>query len=217
MGYAVALHTNTSLAHQVAYARAWHRGLDRHGILSVLTDSPDTLADIHVIFGPWFALEKWRYAPSVLYIDRGYWGDPDYVSIHWLKQGEKVYGACTDYRAHPAVLPYRNSQKRIYLCDYGQEPEGDYHAVRRHPASDDAQRPLLDDLDGYGIALGRRTTALIDASIAGLQVITSDRHSPVWPISGRCGGREQLLTRLAWHNWSLTEIERGDAWEHLKR
>ena len=217
MGYTVALHTNTGLAHQLELARAWHVGFTRHGIASVLTDSPDTLADTHVVFGPWFALDKWRHAPRVLYIDRAYWGDPDRVCVHWLRQGEKIYGACMDYRPIPTVIPYRNSQKRIYLCDYGQEPEGDYDAIRRHPADGDALRSLMDDLDGYGIAIGRRTTALVTAAIAGLEIITSDRHSPVWPISGRRGGREQLLTRLAWHNWSLDEIERGYAWEHLKR
>jgi hypothetical protein len=182
----------------------------------VLTDSPDTLADTHIVMGPWFALDKWRRAPNVLYIDRAYWGDPDAVSVHWLKHGEKVYGVKQGGRDCPAVEPYRQSQKRIFLCDYGCEPEGDYQGVRYHPA-DGGEGTLQDALEGYGIAIGRRTTALLDAAMMGLQVITNDRHSPVWPISGRLGGREQLLRRLAWHNWTIDEIRQGLMWEHLKQ
>jgi hypothetical protein len=210
MGYRCTIHVNTALAHQVRIGRALHAGIPN----SVLTDSPHTLGDTHVILGPWFALDQWRHAPNVLYIDRAYWGDPDSVSIHWLRKGEKVVGPRLKPREIPKILPYRNSEKRIYLCDYGQQPEGDYSGVRYHPA-DGGQGSLHDALEGYGVALGRRTTALIDAAILGLQVITNDKYSPVWPISGRKGGREQLLTRLAWHNWALTEIESGAAWEHI--
>jgi len=212
LGYRSAIHVNPALAHQVRIGSALHAGIPH----TVLTDSPDTVADTHIVLGPWFALDKWRHAHSVLYIDRAYWGDPDSVSVHWLKNGEKVCGTKQGGRDTPAVLPYRQSQKRIYLCDYGQEPEGDYDAVRYHPA-DGSTGTLQDALEGYGIALGRRTTALLDAAIAGLQVITTDGHSPVWPISGRLGGREQLLRRLAWHNWTIDEITRGLMWEHLSQ
>lgn len=333
MGYTVAVHTNTGLAHQVRNARALVAGFRAHGIAAVIADR-DAPADLHVVLGPWYALDKWRHA-NTLYIDRAYWGDPHNVSIHWLKNGEKHFTTCdldglphvtveqlrheknnlqlwkygetatadmpamscqehetisgqntNDPRAKnksklpircscvpqkgenkegamcslcgtcrtnapyglqqaegsglavpslslsgtrgrlettlrtprgtPEVLPYRDSQKRIYLCDYGQQPEGDYSAVRYHPA-DGGQGSLADALEGFGVALGLRTTALLDAAIQGLTVITKDKHSPVWPISGRRGGREQLLNWLAWHNWSKDEISRGDAWEHLSQ
>lgn len=214
MGYRCAIHTNTGLAHQVKIARTLLAGFEVHGIVAVMTDA-GAQADMHVCMGPWYALEQWRHA-NTLYIDRAYWGDPGAVSVHWLRDGEKHFNGFADYRPIPDVMPYRDSQKRIYLCDYDKQPQGDYDAVRHHPAGGNGCS-LVESLDGYGVAIGKRTTALIDAAINGLVVITDDPHSPVWPISGRRAARRAWLTGLAWHNWTLDEIKRGDAWEHLKQ
>lgn len=213
MGTRCAILVNPALSHQLDHARAWRAGLKRHGIDLVVTHDRDYQADMLILSGPNYAPTR-RGDDNVLYIDRAYWGDPDSVSIHWLNDGEKVFTGCTADRPHPALLPYRTSQKRIYLCDYGHRARGHYDAVRLHP-TEGGTGSLQEAMQGYGVAVGRRTTALVDAAIAGLVVETDDEHSPVWPIRGLKGNRGDWITGLAWHNWSLTEIEEGDAWAYL--
>ncbi len=208
MGARCAIHTNTGLAHQVRIARALVDGFAAHGINAEITGR-DSEADLHVCMGPWFALDLWRFDALTLYIDRAYWGDPDSVSVHWLQSGEKVFTRCDIPRAHPELKPYRFSEKSIFLCDYNQQPVGVYDAVRYHPAN--GQRgSLAESLEGFGVAAGGRTTALVDAAILGLKVVTFDEHSPLWPISGRREGREKWINNLAWHNWSLDELAEGE-------
>jgi hypothetical protein len=209
MGYQVAVHTNTGLAHQVKIARALVAGFDVHGIAAVISDAV-VQADMHVCMGPWFALDQWRHG-NTLYIDRAYWGDPGAVSVHWLQDGEKLRTRNNPPRPHPELAPMRAGSRRIYLCDYGEQPPNDCD-YRRHPA-DGAAGTLAEALEGYQIAAGRRTTALVDAAIAGLAVETDDPHSPVYGLTDR----EQWITDLAWHNWTLDEIERGAMWAHFKQ
>ena len=209
------IHTNSGLKHQVELARCLRDGFEKHGHSVTISNSPDTYGDMHVVMGPWFAYEKWKDG-NTLYIDRAYWGDPDCVSIHWLRLGKKIRTRGNPPRAIPEFKPWKRGGKRIYLCDYSQKPAGTYDTVRRHPA-DGGTGSLADALDAHDIAIGCRTTALVDAAIAGLMVVTDDPHSPVWPIQGRRGARKQWLTDLAWHNWSKDEISRGIAWEFLSR
>jgi len=205
MGERIAIHANPSLTHQVDIANALCKGIG-----GKVTYSPDTQADIHVVLGPWFALNQWRFS-NTLYIDRAYWGDPDHVSVHWLQNGEKVRTKNNPYRWHPNLKPMKKGTRRLYLCDYACNPDGEYETVRYHPAQISPSRPLIDDLNCHDIAIGRRTTALVDAAIHGLQIETSDPNSPVYGITDR----EQWACDLAWHNWSLNEIESGAMWNAL--
>ncbi|RLB67680.1 MAG: hypothetical protein DRH08_03010 [Deltaproteobacteria bacterium] len=201
------IHCNGSLKHQVEIA-----GCLQAGMGGEISYKADTDADLHVVLGPWFALKQWRFA-NTLYIDRAYWGDPDCVSIHWLKDGEKVRSKNNGFRPHPKLKPLKTGKRTVILCDYGmngadlsEKYGGD---IKRHPAEGDTQ-PLSAVLEQYSVAVGRRTTALVDAAIAGLTVHTDDPFSPVWPISGQRGNRQQWLNDLAWHNWSKTEISSGE-------
>lgn len=206
------IHCNRSLKHQVQLAHCLQSGMG--GEISYCADTP---ADLHVVMGPWFAFKQWRHA-NTLYIDRAYWGDPDCVSIHWLKDGEKVRSTGNGYRSQPELQPLKKGDRSIVLCDYGMnggELARLYGAeIRNHPA-EGAGCALERALSCYDVAIGRRTTALVTAAIAGLSVYTDDEHSPVWPISGAAGDRAQWLNDLAWHNWSQDEIQRGIAWEIL--
>ena len=194
------IHANGSLKHQVVYAKALAEGMGGE-----VSFSPYTEADIHVVIGPWFALKPWRYAKT-LYVDRAYWGDPDCVSIHWLKDGEKVRTKGRPYREHPKLHPMKPGSKTIYLCDYGGWPTGNFDSVRYHPAQRKPTTTLQYDLDAHQVAIGKRTTALVDAAIQGLRVETDDPHSPVYGITDR----EQWARDLAWHNWSIDEIRSGE-------
>lgn len=203
MGYGrTVIHCNSRLAHQVEYAKALEAGVPG----AEISYSPHTPADTHIVIGPHFA--KW---PNALMLDRAYWGDPDYVSVHWLKDGEKVRTTGNPYREHPPFLPYKDGNRVIYLCDYGEVVET-AATVRLHPAQRKPERTLYEDLAQHEIAVGGRTTALVDAALMGLEVRTDDPHSPVWPIRNRTGNREQWLRDLAWHNWSKSEIMNGNMW-----
>ena len=202
----------SGLAHQVELAQCLLAGFNHHGLPATISDSATTPASLHVVIGPWFALNQWRYSNTIL-IDRAYWGDPDNVSVHWLVHGEKLRTRGNPWRSHPELKPMKTGARRLYLCDYGCEPEGGYDTARRHPAEEQQQVSLADDLASHDIAIGRRTTALVDAAFAGLQIQTKDRNSPVYGIRDR----EQWAIDLAWHNWSKDEIRRGVMWEILSR
>lgn len=206
----VAVHANLTQPHQRHYAAAIADGFARHGVDACVTQDIRLDADLHVCIGPWHALERWRYGRT-LYLDRAYWGDPECVSVHWLKGGEKYRKRGNPYRAHPALMPLKLGQRRIYLCDYNCGPVGDYDTVRYHPAQGVENRPLMADLQRHDIAIGKRTTALVTAHIAGLRVQTDDPHSPVYGITDR----RQWVIDLAWHNWSYTEIADGRMWEWM--
>ena len=193
------IHANGGLKHQVRVAKALQKGTGWD-----ISCYPDTQADLHVVIGPWFALDQWRDA-NTLYLDRAYWGDPNCVSVHWLKGGEKVRTRNRAFREHPPLKPMKTGDRRVYLCDYGGKPEGLYHSVRWHPAQRKPKTTLQQDLDAHDIAIGCRTTALVDAAIQGLGVETSDPHSPVYGLVDR----EQWIRDLAWHNWHTDELASG--------
>ena len=218
MGQKCAIHINPTQPHQRIVATELAAGFKKHGVDGLITSDRSLSADTHVVIGPWYALDQWREHPRTLYIDRAYWGDPGNVSMHWLKDGEKHRTHCLVPRHYPQLRPYRESEKTIYLCDYQQAPTGDFDAYRLHPAQQRGGKgPLAVALDGFGVAVGRRTTALVEAAIMGLMVKTDDPHSPIAPISGLRHGREQWALALAWHNWGMGEIARGEAWEYLKQ
>lgn len=207
------IHCNSRLAHQVELAECLRAGMGGE-----ISYSADTEADLHVVMGPWFAFKRWQYA-NTLYIDRAYWGDPDCVSIHCLRAGEKIRTTNNPHRDHPAVKPWKTGRKTVVLCDYGMDGSKlaqQYGAdIRKHPAEGEKQ-PLCEILEQYDIAVGCRTTALVDAAIAGLVVHTNDKHSPVRSIQGQQCDRKQWLNDLAAHNWSKTEISRGEMWATIQ-
>lgn len=214
------IHTNRSLAHQVKIAEALRDGFTIHGKEAEIEYNATTQADLHVVLGPWFALKPWRHHGNVLYIDRAYWGDPQCISIHWLRNGEKHFTQRNEYRRHPQTKPYKHGERTLILCDYLERPiymEAIQATVRLHPAEVEPLRTLQQDLDAHDIAIGRRTTALVDAAINGLKVISDDIHSPVYQITGKVSytARDEWLNNLAWHNWSLDEIENGVMWDAL--
>lgn len=212
------IHCNKNLKHQVDIANALNAGYASHGVRAEISFSPNTPADVHVILGPWFALEQWRNDVT-LYIDRAYWGDPECISVHWLYDGEKVREKPRYVRPHPDLMPMKQGNRKIYLCDYGDKWGSilaDDMTVRWHPSQSTPERTLREDLDAHEIAIGRRTTALVDAAIAGLLVQTDDPHSPVYALTQGVS-RDEWIRGLAWHNWSLKEIASGEMIDVLGR
>lgn len=210
------IHCNTRLDHQVKIAEALRAGFERHDKYVSISSSANDPADLHICMGPWFAFDKWKNH-NTLYIDRAYWGDPECISIHWLVGGEKLFTQHNPDRRHPDLKPMKSGDRTIYLCDYADKSSPISGVdVRLHPARSKSSRTLQDDLDSHDIAIGKRTTALVDAAINGLTVKTEDPFSPVYRLAqGEL--RESWIRDLAWHNWSLEEIANGDMWNVFDR
>jgi hypothetical protein len=234
VGDRVTIHANPGLRHQVEAARVLKAGFDRHGLQVTVTESRTEDADIHVCMGPWYALQQ-NLGRRVFYLDRAFWGDPNSVSLQWLDTlGNKLYRwGREERRQHPALREYKYGGRAVVLCDYGMDGARerrealryfDAVEVRRHP-SDRPEAETLDEcLAAHQVAIGRHTTALVQAAIAGLAVYSDTPYSPVAPIARLAVGdkvrrphRTQWINDLAWHNWALAEIESGDAWHYLNQ
>jgi hypothetical protein len=230
----IAIHINRNIENQVAFGTALAEGFRQHGVDHNLTTSKTAPGDTHVIIGPWYAFEAFKNHDNVLYFDRACWDHPNYTSINWMSHGIKHWNWNIDRlaRYHPPIRPWKNGNKLLVLCDYGDDgkqmaykanPHYEEITVRRHPSNRDASRnSLSQDLDQHDIAFGGRSTALVTAAIDGLRVLSYDKTSPVAPIAGRVAyinvkDRSQWLRDLSWHNWNLNEVRTGAAWEHLRQ
>lgn len=200
------IHVNPAMPHQVEYGAALVAGFKRHGVTANVTHSPKAGGDIHICIGPHFA----KYDRCIL-LDRAYWGDPLYVSVHLVKNGKRVYTQNPEPRAHPPLMPMKQGNRTIYLCDYGEKPPTHYDTIRRHPAEQRPVESLEAALLRHDRAVGQRSTALVTAAFMGLAVETTNTQSPAYGITDR----ERWANNLAWHNWSKVEIENGDMLDAL--
>lgn len=82
--------------------------------------------------------------------------------------------------------------------------------------------PLCYDLDGASLAVTYNSNAGVDSVVAGVPTITMDEGSMAWPVSSHSideptytGDRKDWTTRLSWCQWSMNEINTGEAWEHI--
>lgn len=207
------VHANPSIEWQRRYGAAVVDGLKRCGHGARLTGTPTDADELVVVLGPHWAFQFHAHRRCI-YIDRAYWGDPDAVSIHWLSCGEKVFDwSRTESRNHPELAPLKQGGRTVVLCDFGRFFDLPQATIRQHPADMAPGESLSACLARHEIAVGGRSTALVDAAIAGLRVVTNDKHSPVRPISFQAEpDRERWISALAWHNWTIDEIERGEPW-----
>jgi hypothetical protein len=84
---------------------------------------------------------------------------------------------------------------------------------RAHPTELPGQEPLDSVWTWASDAVGRTTTALVDAEIQGLTVHSTDpRH-----VVHHAGDRRRWLIDLSWAQWSYAELRRGSFWDHLGR
>lgn len=225
------IHCNPSLAHQVKHAEAFAAGFQRHGIACEISSRPDREADMHVVLGPHYALDYWRRHPRCLWLDRAYWGDPDYATVGWSQGTTRKFAQGDGARNHPALQPWRDGRNCIVLSDYrddGQRmaamarPHVDRVEIRRHPVEGGAGT-LSDALRGFQIAIGHRTTALIEAAISGLTIVCTDPDNPVRDVASssirdlRQPDRSAWIGKLSWHQWNHDEIASGECWEWIIR
>ena len=222
------VHYNPSLGHQVRYARAFEQAGFK------ITTEVDGKADVHVVLGPWYAMKHLQDHPRVLMIDRAYWGDPDSVSIGWLQpDGSRAFATGTYQRPHPKPLPWKErEQSALLLADYGQDISEAYAEaklrfhfvrVRKHPADDPSQVPLRTHLALCDVAIGWKSTALVEAALYGVPVVCLNDQGVTRPVAAHSieadlyrGSRAEWLHNLSYRQFTIDEIADGTAWRHLK-
>jgi hypothetical protein len=96
---------------------------------------------------------------------------------------------------------------------------------RPHPVVQ-RTRPLEEDLDGAECVVALTSTSAVDALLAGVPTVVTDRGSVCWEL---CGGavrdalhpprpdRTEFFRDLAYAQWTHEEMARGDPWAHLFR
>ena len=213
MGKRVAIHANPALKHQRDYAEALAAGFRRHGLNAAATDLRRTGADLHVCIGPWYALRE-NAGERLIYADRAYWGDPECVSLHWY-DGGKVFDWSPSDRPRPRMAEMKGPGTTVYICDFSETPPSGFDEVRCHPAWHPNRESLSAVLERHSRAVGGVSTAMVEAALQGLSVDTSSERSPVYPLAQGVD-RGLWLAGLSNHNWALSEIESGAAWELLR-
>lgn len=88
--------------------------------------------------------------------------------------------------------------------------EGHAVRVRPHPGNLLSKRPLTEDLAGAARVVIWSSSVGVAALVAGIPV---ECHAPWWICKGK--PRQQALDDLAWAQWHVEEIARGDPFRHL--
>ena len=205
----VAFHVNPSQAHQREHAQ-WFKDCITD---LTITDDINLSADIHIVSGPHYAKQRWIGHPRVLLLDRAYlpehqvkskWVSEDWVSLGWMTEnGGRIFKSGI---GRPPVIPKdrRTGSGTIFLADYAG-PVEQADTVRLHPSRESNPESLLDALSRHSRAIGYSTTALVTAYLEGLEVISRDP--------------EHILNQgpelLPYADWHYSEIQSGEAWEHL--
>jgi len=181
-----------------------------------VTESTTQPADIHIVSGPHYAKDYWLGHPRTILLDRAYyhedktgrWHSMDWVSLGWMRaDGGRRFNAGAG-RESPEREDRPSIGGTIFLADYGGPVER-ADTVRRHPADEQPGEGLRDVLRRHRTAIGYQTTALVTAALAGLEIVCKDKRNilcePNW------------LELLPYADWHWSEIESGEAWEHLNK
>lgn len=190
------------------------RGFKRLGLEAEITHSPTSVADVHVVSGPHFAKQHWIGHPKTIWLDRAYyheeksgrWASMDWVSLGWLRSdGGREFGLGYG-RKPPNVEDRPHDGGTIFLADYGGPVER-ADTIRRHPQEERPAEGLRDALRRHRIAVGYQTTALVTAGLCGLEIVCKDARNIM--------AESNWLELLPYADWHWTEIESGEALEHL--
>jgi hypothetical protein len=193
-------------------------------------------AAIHLVQGPNYALEVWAHT-RILYLDRCFYDSTEkYASIGW-----RTPNGAIDFKNQNSdgnrwaarYLPWKYSRidKALILADYGNREIDLYNQVRglftdveirRHPADQLPGEPLSRALQRADVVIGRTSTALVDAVLAGVPTICLDQNHIARAVSSHNlqdplfrGSRRQWVSDLSYTQWTAAEMASGRAWRHL--
>ena len=203
------IHANPWLEWQSRYSAALQQGLVRAGHNATITHDPYLHGELSILLGPHFAK---KYHPErCIFIDRAFWGDPNAVSMYWMENGNKIYHwHGRGGRTHPELKETKHGTRTVVLNDFDEQFNEPNATVRHHPARVPCDETLQDCLGRHDVAIGGRSTALVEAFIQGLQVESRVHNGPV-PTGIN---REYWIRSLSWHNWGIDEIACGDLWNY---
>ena len=221
---AVLMHYNARLPHQVRHAEAFEAaGIE-------ITPERSGAADVHIVSGPYFALEQWRNHPNVIWLDRAFYGDPEYVSIGWLNpDGTRTFASGEESRAKPECRPWKTREcSALVLADFQQDvteiklaaqSRFAYALVRRHPAESglkSGEKPVISlssQLMLHDVCIGHSSTALFEAVVMGVPVICTDPRNVVAEVAADSmtaelfrGDRSDWLHRVSYMQWNHDEF-----------
>jgi len=207
-------HANFTQPHQLEHAQWFKTGLEKHGINLRVTPDINQEADIHIVSGPHYALDKWKDHPNVILIDRALyhqdkpekWHSMDWVSVGWIKNGRKVFRIGAGRKA-PEPKNGCAGRGSIFLADY-DGPVEQADTIRLHPAREVNDEPLLNALHRHAHAIGYSTTALITAGLEGLKITCKSKESIMF--------QSNWLELLPYADWHYSEIESGELWQQLQ-
>lgn len=211
----IVFHVNESQPHQLEHSYWLSAGLRRHGLNLTVTPNITQEADIHIVSGPHYAKEHWIGHPRVILLDRAYyhelksglWKSMDYVSLGWMNEkGGRNFSIGTG-RQGPEIRDCAAPSGTIFLADYGGPIEA-ADTIRRHPQDGNEAEPLEEALKRHKTAIGYGTTALVRAGLLGLETVCKDERNLMY--------QPNWLDLLPYADWEWSEIESGEAWEHLK-
>ena len=230
------IHTNAALLHQMDFAQAFQDGLSAHGIDATVTTERDMEGDLHIVLGPWYALEQWKHE-RILYLDRCFYGDARWsASIGWRNpDGSRDFmntGMAAPKGDLPELKPRKTERGAAFVFgDYGADPNPAIELARSqfprvyfrpHPQDQVQGRKAkalqmncsLDQVWNWAVgAVGGTSTVLVEAELNGMQVHSTD---PNHVVHYNGAGREQWLVDLSWAQWAIDEVASGAFWEHLK-
>jgi hypothetical protein len=220
----VVIHANPRLQHQQDFALALAQGFKRNGLSSRITANKHLPGDLHVVIGPWYALEENKHH-RILYADRCFYGDSRWtISLGWLENGQRDFmnlGMAASKGSLPLMRPRKDGRRRaVVLGDYGCDMQHevlkarvDYDEVmfRPHPAERPSEWTLERTLEWADVAIGYGSTALVDALLWGLEVKTLDTNHVCHGVTDRTS----WLTDLSWAQWTHSECASGEFWRHL--
>ena len=130
----------------------------------------------------------------------------DWVSLGWLRNDGGRTFTIGSGRESPKIGTRESETGTIFLGDY-LGPIEPATCVRRHPAQQPNAEPLREQLRRFRTAIGYQTTALVTAALCGLEVICKDQRNIM--------AESNWLDLLPYADWHWTEIESGEALEHL--
>lgn len=169
----------------------------------------------------------------VIVAENAAWGN-DFAGGRWYSLARGTHNTAGRFpiggterfdRLGVELAPWRTGGERVVLPQRGIGPAGvamprDWPAqqrgrVRRHPGTG-ACIPLEQDLAAAGEVVTWGSGAAVKALMWGIRV---ESHMPNWigEQDNTDAGRLEMLRRLAWAQWTLTEIEGGEPFERLLR
>lgn len=169
----------------------------------------------------------------VIVAENAAWGN-DFADQRWYSLALGMHNTASRFplggserfdRLGVELMPWRSGGERVVLPQRGIGPAGtamprdwpnqQVGRIRRHPGTSTCI-PLEQDLANAGEVVTWGSGAAIKALMWGIRV---ESHMPNWigEQDNTDAGRLEMFQRLAWAQWTLTEIESGEPFERLLR